>query len=95
MLKKFERAAKIRKLLKNKTRISFMSEDKIRPKHYGGEVNPHEPIKVIEHYGLDFCLGNVIKYTLRAGNKSSESVLDDLEKARWYIDRKISSLKKN
>lgn len=39
------------------------------PAHYGGTDNPFEPIKIIEHYDLNFSLGNVIKYTLRAGKK--------------------------
>ena len=58
-----------------------------RPAHYGGEANPHEPIKVIEHYGLGFHLGNAVKYILRAPHKGAE--LDDLKKARWYLDREI------
>jgi len=62
-----------------------------RPAHYGGEENPHEPIKVIEHYNLDFHLGNAVKYILRAPLKGTE--IDDLKKARWYLDRKIQRLK--
>lgn len=68
--------------------------EKTRPGHYGGEANPFEAIKIIEHYGLGFCLGNCIKYLLRAGKKGSESVLDDLKKARWYLDREIQALEK-
>lgn len=63
----------------------------MRPTHYGGEENPHEPIKIIEHYVLGFHLGNCIKYLLRAGKKGSE--IEDLEKARWYLDRYIDRLK--
>lgn len=58
-----------------------------RPEHYGGESNPHEPIKIIEHYGLGFHLGNAIKYILRAGAKHGESKEKDLKKAIWYIER--------
>jgi hypothetical protein len=65
-------------------------DDVVRPLHYGGEGNPHEPIKVIEHYRLGFCLGNAIKYILRAPSKGAE--LDDLRKARWYLDREIKRL---
>jgi translation initiation factor 2B subunit (eIF-2B alpha/beta/delta family) len=57
--------------------------------HYGGDDNPHEAIKIIEHYQLNFSLGNVIKYVLRAGLKTSETRLNDLEKAKWYIERQI------
>jgi hypothetical protein len=62
------------------------------PKHYGGKDNPYETIKVIDAWGLDFCLGNVIKYVSRAGKKN-ESALEDLEKANWYICHAIKKLK--
>lgn len=58
------------------------------PGHYGGESNPYEAIKVIEAWGLDFHLGNVVKYLARAGKKGSW--LEDLKKARWYLDREIA-----
>lgn len=57
------------------------------PKHYGGAENPHEPIKIIEHYSLGFHLGNAIKYILRAGRKGD--IIEDLKKAVWYLNRKI------
>lgn len=63
------------------------------PSHYGGKDNPYEAIKVIEAWKLDFSLGNVIKYISRAGKKSP-SLLEDLKKARWYLDRFISNLEK-
>jgi Protein of unknwon function (DUF3310) len=56
-----------------------------RPVHYGGDSNPHEPIKIIQHYELRFELGNAIKYILRAGKKSSETLADDLVKAIQYL----------
>lgn len=64
------------------------------PAHYGGVDNPYEAIKVIEAWQLGFCLGNTVKYISRAGKKSTESTLDDLRKARWYLDREISNLEK-
>lgn len=60
------------------------------PAHYGGADNPYEAIKVIEAWGLGFCLGNTVKYISRAGKKSSEATIQDLEKARWYLDREIA-----
>ena len=42
-----------------------------------------EPIQLCECY--DFCLGNAIKYILRAPYKGNEK--QDLEKAKWYLDR--------
>ncbi len=57
------------------------------PEHYGGEDNPYEAIKIIEHYNLGFHLGNLLKYVLRAGKK--ENRLEDLKKGKWYLDREI------
>ena len=69
------------------------------PPHYGGKDNPYEAIKVIEAWDLGFCLGNVVKYISRAGKKidtlsidSKESMIKDLRKARFYLDRHISNL---
>ncbi len=57
------------------------------PDHYGGADNPYEVIKVIEAWKLGFHLGNVIKYIGRAPHKGVQ--LEDLKKARWYLDRVI------
>lgn len=57
------------------------------PKHYGGRDSTYEAIKVIEAWELDFNLGNVVKYISRADYKGS--ALQDLQKARWYLDREI------
>lgn len=62
------------------------------PDHYGGEDNPYEAIKVVEAWELDFHLGNVVKYVSRAGKKGD--ALEDLKKARWYLERKIANLEK-
>lgn len=59
------------------------------PAHYGGEDNPYEAIKVIEAWELDFALGNAVKYIARAGKKGSAK--EDLQKARWYLERAIWS----
>lgn len=85
-----------------------MSEEKIKidtkkestyeyvenPPHYGGKDNPYECIKVIEAWGLDknFDLGTAIRYICRAGEKPDNPVLQDLKKARWYLDREIKKL---
>ena len=64
--------------------------------HYGGEDNPHEPIKIIEYYDLSFHLGNVIKYILRAGYKypTIKGKIEDLKKAIGYLGREIENLEK-
>lgn len=64
------------------------------PPHYGGADNPYEAIKVIEAWGLGFSLGNAVKYISRAGRKS-DPALQDLKKARWYLDREIGNLEKS
>lgn len=63
------------------------------PSHYGGDTT-YEVIKVIEAWGLDkdFLLGNTLKYIGRNGKKDDE--IQELEKAAWYLDRKITNLKK-
>lgn len=64
------------------------------PQHYGGADNPYEAIKVIEAWELGFCLGNTLKYVSRAGKKNSSSTLEDLKKARWYLDREIQRIER-
>lgn len=63
------------------------------PQHYGGESNTYEVIKVIEALEMDFHLGNTFKYITRAGKKGSDKEIQDLEKALWYLQRKIDLLK--
>lgn len=62
------------------------------PQHYGGAENPYEAIKVIEAWSLGFCLGNAVKYISRAGKKDTAAEVEDLKKARWYLDREISHM---
>ena len=61
------------------------------PKHYGGDTT-YEAIKVIEAWELNFHLGNVVKYISRAGKKDLTKTKEDLLKAKWYLDRYISTL---
>lgn len=70
-----------------------MSEIINHPSHYGGANNQYEAIKVIEAWELGFHLGNVVKYISRAGKKHNR-VLEDLKKARWYLDRQIEQMEK-
>jgi len=58
------------------------------PSHY--KVGGIETIDFIEAKGLSYNLGNVVKYVTRAGHKGDRK--QDLEKARWYLDREISTL---
>ena len=61
-----------------------------RPKHYSqGKI---EPIEVIEDWELGYHLGNVIKYIARAEHKGN--MVEDLKKAKWYLDRYINLVDK-
>lgn len=56
-----------------------------KPKHYNVGL---EPIEAIESWKLGYNLGNVIKYVARADHKGKR--IEDLKKARWYLDREIN-----
>lgn len=60
------------------------------PSHYNrGKI---EVIDFIEDQQLPYHLGNVVKYVARAGYKGDK--LEDLKKARWYLDRYINEVMK-
>lgn len=68
------------------------------PTHYtSGKI---EAIDFIEDKELNFNLGNVVKYISRCGRKKSSGksmdakALEDLKKARWYLDREITTREK-
>lgn len=61
------------------------------PSHYC--FGEYEPVKVIQDWKLNFCLGNVIKYVARAGRKENNSMIQDLEKAKQYLEFEIENLK--
>lgn len=60
--------------------------------HYGGADNPYEAIKVIAAWGLNFNTGNCAKYICRAGKKEGVPGVEDLKKARFYLDMEIERL---
>ncbi len=57
------------------------------PAHYQGKG--YEVLDIIDDFGLNFNLGNAIKYILRAGNKNPELKEEDLEKALFYLKREV------
>jgi hypothetical protein len=64
-----------------------MTHDRVNhPQHYAG--GGLEVIDAIEAWGLGFNLGNVVKYVSRADLKGSP--LEDLAKAKWYLEREIA-----
>ena len=60
------------------------------PSHYN--MGKYEAIDVIEDWSLGFNLGNTVKYISRAGHK--DDIIQDLKKAKWYLDREIQRLSK-
>jgi len=62
-----------------------MGEAINHPKHYNSHPSGVECIQVTEHMG--FNLGNAVKYIWRADLKND--AIEDLRKARWYIDREL------
>lgn len=63
------------------------------PEHYtDGGI---ETIDFIEAKKLPYHLGNAVKYISRAGKKDKEKIVEDLQKASWYISRYISLLEVN
>jgi hypothetical protein len=65
-----------------------MNDNVNHPKHYTNHPSGVECIEVTEH--MNFCVGNAIKYLWRAGLKGEQ--VEDLRKARWYIDREIARI---
>lgn len=63
--------------------------DAINPSYYQNGI---ETIEAIEAWGLGFCLGNAVKYISRAGKKDPTKTAEDLNKAIWYIQRRIYEL---
>ena len=57
------------------------------PNHY--RPGTYEAINVIEAWELNFSLGNVVKYISRAGIKDPNRRIEDLKKAKWYLEREI------
>jgi len=62
------------------------------PAHYNAHPSGVECIDIVEH--MTFSVGNAIKYLWRAWLKDSAPKLEDLRKARWYLDREIARLEK-
>lgn len=79
-------------------KISKNKKDTVEhPSHYC-DGRKYEPVKVIQDWNLNFCLGNVVKYIARAGRKEGESREKDLLKAKQYLefeleDKEITEMK--
>lgn len=60
------------------------------PPHYRWLPMGIEAIDITELF--NFNLGNALKYVLRSKHKGQE--IEDLKKARWYIDREIKRMER-
>ena len=60
------------------------------PTHYTQNPSGVECIQITEHF--NFCIGNALKYLWRSGEKGN--YVQDLEKAKWYIQREIDRVSK-
>lgn len=69
-----------------------MEHDNVNhPQHYtDGSI---EVLDFIEDKKLNYHRGNAIKYICRAGKKSKETEIEDLQKAVFYLNREIKNLK--
>ena len=67
------------------------NEDNVNhPKHYNSHPSGVEALDICRH--MNFNLGNVIKYLFRCGLKDKTTELEDLKKARFYLDDEIKRL---
>lgn len=76
----------------DKTKKSEDFDTVSHPSHYT-EGRKYEPRKVIADWGLNFNLGNAVKYISRAGRKGDK--IEDLRKAIQYIEFEIEELDPN
>ena len=68
-----------------------MNDPVNHPKHYTEHPSGVECIEITEHF--NFNIGNAVKYLWRQGLKGEQ--VEDLRKARWYIDREIARILNN
>jgi len=61
------------------------------PDHY--RPGTYEAINVIKEWELNFALGNAVKYICRAGRKNPKTLIQDLEKAVFYLNSEIKDAK--
>ena len=80
----------VRMWLEGKCKDNPPADNVNHPSHYtSGKI---EVIDFIEDKELGFHLGNAVKYISRAGRKNPDKIVEDLQKAVWYINREIGRL---
>ena len=80
-------------VIEHKSRNKNMQVDNtvIKPSHY--KAGEFDVISFCQIHDINFELGNVIKYVTRAGKKENNSELQDLFKAREFLNRRIKYLR--
>ena len=71
-----------------RTNDELESDPVNHPSHYTAHPSGVECIQITEH--MNFNLGNSMKYIWRAGMKGD--AVEDLKKARFYLDREIKRI---
>jgi len=70
--------------------VARLKEAVDHPAHYNAHPSGVECIQIVEW--MNFNLGNAVKFIWRSGEKAA--TIEDLQKARWYLDREIARLRK-
>ena len=78
-------------VIEHKNKAMQVDNKVIKPNHY--KAGEFDVIKFCQIHNIGFELGNVIKYVTRAGRKENNSELQDLLKAREFLNRRIKYLK--
>ncbi|MGL5507255.1 MAG: DUF3310 domain-containing protein [Paraclostridium sp.] len=62
-------------------------KDNIKPSHYNS--GKYDIIWFCQYHNISFDIGNIMKYIFRAGKKDKAKELEDLRKAKEYLERRI------
>ena len=80
----------------NKNYQSHQIPEKDDPVNHPAHYKAYSGFEVIDlTEQMNFNRGNAVKYIARAGLKSKETEVQDLQKAAWYIKREIERLQRN
>lgn len=83
-------ATKSNALERAKQLVPSMSDPVNHPSHYTSHPSGVECITITQHH--NFCIGSAMKYLWRQGLKEGSSSVQDLEKAKWYIQAEINRI---
>jgi len=88
--RKYARGMKVIAVSTSNKSIHSKADMVNHPPHY--KAGGIETIDFIEAKNLGYNLGNVVKYVSRADLKGNK--LEDLQKAKWYLERAIANISK-